>query len=178
MESVVTTFGSPDVFAIVTDVYNTTPDNGPIGSFHFVVGGKRVGRRDGDEFLRMIAKDLDAILRSAEKRQNDEFDVLPADEVFSRVWGERRPADFNKGEVGDAEFSADMALEPLRALSYNFFFDGVSTVLLDTARGEQRLIWKDDVDDTSVHEALIPIADFQQVVTSFTEWASRQPPRA
>jgi hypothetical protein len=172
------TFGSPDVFAIVIDVFTTTHENGPLGSFHVVVGGERVGNREGDEFLRIIARHLEDMVRDPAKRRNDLLSGLPAEEVFSRVWGEQRPADFSRGDVSEADFARDVALEPLRSLTYDYFFDGIPTVLIETAGGTQRLIWKDQSDHVVVREALIPLGEFERVVRLFAEWAAKPPPPA
>jgi len=161
------TFGSPDVFAIVIDGVSGNPQGGPFGAFRLVTHGRPVGNRQGDEFLRVIAETLGRSLRDLALLRNDSLAVLPAGAVFSAVWGEQRPPSERE----------DAALEPLRFLSYDYFFDGVSTVLIESPSGGHRLVWKDQ-EDHDVQEALIPPGEYERVVRLFLKWTAKQPPPA
>jgi hypothetical protein len=176
-------FGEKQVFAIECEIVDQI-DSWVYANFCFWIEGAKVGAYQETIVLKASIAWLKEFLRNSEKRCIPLFDSMDKEIVFRLIYEtvivtplknssilEMIPE--NKEEtasgrlaLSDSEIINRFHLDDVGMSS----FDEYSIILINREDGKQRIIWK-HVDESSVHEAILPPDYFENIAIQFVSWA-------
>lgn len=165
-------FGSPDKFAVEIGAVERFPGfTGLYVQFRFWIDGVPIGDWEERIFLVASISYMQIFCETAELRQGQLFEGVPATEVFQTVYAAFYAYDYSKSPVLVPNLRDRFHLD---AIGMGATQDKFGLVIVASSEDAERIIAKDLREDQIIADVVVPFGFAESAGNAYIEWGRIQ----